>query len=210
MKFGNVQRAFLGVGYIDIKNATAEQISAYGLDKIDGIYVNQVYERSSAEDAGIKTGDILTKINNVQVKTGPQMMEQIALSRPGDEISITFLRNGKPYVTTAKLKNSLGNTDVVKASKTEKLGATLRELKKNELQQLGISGGVLVSDIQSNGLIAKQTRMKKSFVITQINEKDIQSAVDIEKILSSGEKEFQFGGIYPNYRGVYYYMLQLD
>ena len=64
------------------------------------------------------------------------MMEQIALSRPGDEISITFLRNGKHYVTTAKLKNSLGNTDVVKASKTEKLGATLRELKKNELQQL--------------------------------------------------------------------------
>lgn len=210
MKYGNVQRAYLGVGYLDTKNASPEQISAYGLDKIDGIYLNQVYPRSSAEDAGLKEGDIITKINAASVKTGPQMMEQIAMYRPGDEISITFLRNGKAYESKAKLKNSLGNTDVVKASTTEKLGATLRDLKKTESQRLGVPGGVLVSEIKSNGWIAKQTRMKVNFIITQVNEKEVNSIVDLEKILSSGEREFQLGGIYPNYRGVYYYMITTE
>lgn len=210
MKFGNVQRAYLGVGYIDTKNATAEQISAYNLDKIDGVYINQVYDNSSASEAGLKSGDVITKIGNQTIKTGPQMMEQIALNRPGDNVSINYLRNGKEFTTSVKLKNSLGTTDIVKASKTEALGASFRDLTKKEAQSLGINGGVLVADIKANGIIAKQTRMKKSFIITQVNESEISSVVELEKKLSNAGSEVQLGGMYPNFRGTYLYMLNLD
>lgn len=210
VKFGNVQRAYLGVGYIDSKNATPEQVSAYKLDKVDGIYVNQVMDNSSAQDAGIKVGDIITKIGNKEVKTGPQMMERIATYRPGETVSVTYLRNGKENTTSVKLKNALGTTKMLQREpiSKERLGATMRDLTSREAQQLGVSGGVFISGIQSNGLIAKQTNMRRGFIVTDVNDKTVKTIGDLEKVLNSEDKEFQFGGIYPNYQGSYYYTIK--
>ncbi|MEZ5046857.1 MAG: PDZ domain-containing protein [Chitinophagaceae bacterium] len=208
MKFGNVQRAYLGVNYIDTKNASAEQISAYQLDKIEGIYINSVLENSSAKDAGIKEGDYITKINDKKIKTGPQMIEEIALHRPGDVVTVNFLRNNKEYTTSVKLKNSLGNTDVVKQSNTEKLGVVIRDLTAQELKSLGIKSGVLISEIKPNGIIAKQTRMKRNYIVTEINDSEIKSIIDFEKSFSKSSSDFQLGGIYPNYQGFYYYNIK--
>ena len=212
MKFGNVQRAYLGVGYLDSKNATPEQISAYRLDKIEGIYINQIMENSSAEDAGLKVGDIITKIGNYNIKSGPQMLEKIAQYRPGESITINYIRNGNTATTTAKLKNVLGNTQIVKNEplSKEKLGVQMRDLTSQEAGQLGIKGGIYITGILQNGLIAKQTRMKKGFVITQVNEQAITSIKEMEKILQSDEKDFQFGGLYPNYQGLYYYEIKAE
>lgn len=212
VKFGNVQRAYLGVGYLDSKNATPEQISAYHLDKIDGIYINNVIENSSASDAGLKVGDVITKIGNNAIKTGPQMLEKIAQYRPGEDIAINYIRNGKENTTNAKLKNVLGNTKIVKSEpiSKEKLGAQMRDLTNSEAQQLGITGGVYITGIMQNGLIAKQTRMKRGFVVTQVNEKDISSIKELEEILQSEEKSFQLGGLYPNYQGMYYYEIKAE
>jgi S1-C subfamily serine protease len=137
MKFGNVQRAYLGVGYLDSKNATPEQMSAYHLDKIEGIYINQIMENSSADDAGLKVGDVITKIGNYTIKSGPQMLEKIAQYRPGESIVIHYTRNGNPATTTAKLKNVLGTTQIVKNEplSKEKLGVQMRDLTKQEAEQ---------------------------------------------------------------------------
>ena len=212
MKFGNVQRAYLGVGYLDSKNATPEQISAYRLDKIEGIYINQIMANSSAEDAGLKVGDVITKIGNYNIKSGPQMLEKIAQYRPGESITINYIRNGNTATTTAKLKNVLGNTQIVKNEplSKEKLGVQMRDLTSQEAGQLGIKGGIYITGILQNGLIAKQTRMKKGFVITQVNEQAITSIKEMEKILQSDEKDFQFGGLYPNYQGLYYYEIKAE
>ena len=212
MKFGNVQRAYLGVGYLDTKNATPEQMSAYHLDKIEGIYINQIMENSSAEDAGLKVGDVITKIGNNSIKSGPQMLEKIAQYRPGESIVINYIRNGKAATTSAKLKNVLGNTQIVKNEplSKEKLGVQMRDLTSQEAGQLGIKGGIYITGILQNGLIAKQTRMKKGFVITQVNEQAISSIKELEKILQSEEKDFQLGGLYPNYQGLYYYEIKAE
>lgn len=209
MKFGNVQRAYLGVGYIDMKNATPEQMSAYNLDKIDGIYISQIYDGSSAASAGLKEGDIITKIAGKDIRTGPQMMELVAQYRPGDKIDIHFLRGGKEYKTTADLKNRLGTTDIVKNDAATQLGATLRELTKTEAQRYRLSGGIVVSEIKAGGAIARQSRMKRNFIITQVNDKDVKTLNDIEKSIDGEDGPIQVGGIYPGYQGFYYYQINL-
>jgi hypothetical protein len=75
---------------------------------------------------------------------------------------------------------------------------------------LGVKSGVQVSNIKSNGLLAKQTRIKNSFIITQINDDPIESIDELTKVLSSGENDFQLGGVYPNLQGVYYYIVRLN
>lgn len=210
MSYGNVQRAYLGVDYINLKDATPEEVSAYHLDKIEGVYVRRIVGESSAEKAGLQAGDFITKIENKEIKTGPQMLEKIAQYRPGDEINIEYLRNGNKYNTTAKLKNVIGNTSIVKNTtlSTEKLGITVRDLTKQELQALQIKNGVYIMNIRSGGLIANQTRMKKTFVIMQVNDQDVKSVSDLEKILASDEKEYQISGVYPGYSSMYIYMIK--
>ena len=207
--YGNVQRAYLGVTFINLKDATPEQVSAYNLDKVDGVYINQIIDESSAEKAGLKVGDFITRIENKEIKTGPQMLEKIAQYRPGDEIKIEYLRNGNRYTTTARLKNIAGNTDIVKSTtlNVDKLGISVKNLTKQELQGLRIKNGVYISNIR-NGLIASQTRMKKSFVIIQVNDQDVKSIEDLDRILASDEDEFQITGIYPGFSNMYVYLIK--
>lgn len=160
-----------------------EQVSAYQLDKVDGVYVNQVIEESSAEKAGIKVGDFITKIENKEIKTGPQMLEKIAQYRPGDEINIEYLRNGNKYNTSAKLKNISGNTGIVKKMpfSTEKLGIKVKDLTKEELAGLRVKNGVIITNITPGDLIASQVRLRKSFVIVQVNGQAVKSTNDLDK-----------------------------
>jgi hypothetical protein len=46
--------------------------------------------------------------------------------------------------------------------------------------------------------------------MTQVNEQDISSIKELEKILQSEEKDFQLGGLYPNYQGLYYYEIKAE
>ncbi len=207
-EFGNVQRAYLGIGYIDSKQASPEQIKEFGLDKIEGVYINRVEKGSSAAEAGLKEGDIITKLGSKEIRTSPQLLEQMTQYRPGDEVNVQYLRNGKPNEISLHLKNKLGNTDIVKSDILQDLGVEMKELSKGECQRLHIQGGLYIANIRQGGIIASQTRMKKTFIITQVNDKDIQSAADLEKILNSSDQEFQLGGIYPSVQGVYYYMIK--
>ena len=137
------------------------------------------------------------------------MLEKIAQYRPGDEIKIEYLRNGNRYTTTARLKNIAGNTDIVKSTtlNVDKLGISVKNLTKQELQGLRIKNGVYISNIR-NGLIASQTRMKKSFVIIQVNDQDVKSIEDLDRILASDEDEFQITGIYPGFSNMYVYLIK--
>jgi serine protease Do len=210
IKFGNVQRGYMGISFVDNKMASEEEITSLGLDKVEGIYIRSVEKGSSAESAGLKEGDFITKIGSRVVKTGPEMQEQIAQYRPGDVVAVTYKRDGKEASVNVKLKNKLGNTDIVKNDVGSDLGIAYRELTKQESQRMNVSGGLYITDIRANGTIAKQTRMRKSFIITQVNEKEITTQKDFEKLIASGEEEYQLGGIYPNAQGVYYYMIKVE
>lgn len=210
VKYGNVQRAFLGVSFVDNKSLSAEEAKKFGLDKVDGVYVNEVIKGSAAESAGIKAGDIITKIGSRDIKSSPQLTEQVAQFRPGDETSVTYIRNGISSTSNITFKNKSGNTDIVKNDANGQLGANMRELSKAECKQFGVRGGVQVSNINSNGVLAKQTRIKNTFIITQINEDPVTSIDDLNKILNSGDNDFQIGGVYPNVQGIYYYIVRLN
>lgn len=210
VKFGNVQRAFLGISYLDLKSAQPEEIEKYGLDKTDGVYIKEVTKDGAAEAAGIKAGDIITKIGSKTIQNGPQLSETVAQFRPGDKSTITYVRDGKIASAEVTFKNKIGNTNIVKNDANERLGAGFRELTKEQCRQYGVRGGVQIASIQPNGLLAKQTRIKTNFIITQINDDTVNSMDDLNKILASGENDFQIGGVYPNIQGVYYYIVRLD
>ena len=122
----------------------------------------------------------------------------------------TSLLNRLTITVSITFKNKMGNTGIVKNDANEQLGASFHELSKAECKQWGVRGGVQVSSIQSGGVLAKQTRIKKTFVITQVNDDTITTLEDLNKVISSGDGDYQLGGIYPNIQGVYYYIVRLN
>lgn len=204
IRFGTVQRAYMGIEYLDSKRLTPEQLSELSIDKTEGVFVAGVPETGGAYAAGLRRGDFITSINGVATRTEPQLQEQIARYKPGDNVSVTYLRNGKSYTATVQLKNALGTTAPVRKGQLNMamMGATLRNLTEDEKNKYRVDGGVLVAKV-GNGLLAKQ-RMRDGFIITGVNDESVNSIEDLQQLIANG-KRVQLSGFYPGVRGVYYY-----
>ncbi|HEY0732294.1 MAG TPA: trypsin-like peptidase domain-containing protein [Chitinophagaceae bacterium] len=207
VKFGDVQRGYLGITYIATEDMTEEQMKAQGIPtNREGVYVSNVSPDGGAAAAGIKKGDVITKVNNIPVNSGLQMSAQIAGFRPNDRVPVSYLRNGKEYAVDVILKK---RGDVVTMNVGNRLGADLATLDKTKARQLGISGGVVVNSIAEGGAIGK-TRMQEGFIITSVNGQNVNTVEDLTKILANIAGPVRIEGIYPGYDGTYTYPLNLE
>jgi Do/DeqQ family serine protease len=207
VKFGDVQRGYLGITYVATEDMTEEQVKAQGIPtNINGVFVSAVSPDGGAAAAGIKARDIITKVNNTAVTSGLQMSAQIASFRPGDRVPVTFLRGGKETTVQVVLKK---RGDVITMNIGNRLGADLASLDKDKARQYGIAGGVVVTKIAEGGAIGR-TRMQPGFVITSVNGQDVTSLEELSKVLSSINGPVRIEGIYPGYDGTYTYPLNLE
>jgi Do/DeqQ family serine protease len=207
VKFGTVQRAYLGIMYAP-ENVTEEYKKEQGIQDGEGVYVLEVPKDGAAFNAGIKKGDFITKINGVPVYSGADMVGQVATFRPGEKCPVTYIRDGKEYTTTLTFRNSAGTTSVVKNSIVDKLGATLVTLPKKEAAEMGIKGGVLVKSFTENGAFSK-TRMEEGYVITRVNGKEVLTVEDFRKEVDNTSGELKLEGMYPGFEGIFPYRIKV-
>jgi S1-C subfamily serine protease len=158
--------------------------------------------------SGIQSGDYISKINGKKVATGSEMVEQIASFKPGDKISVNYIREGKEFTTNITLKNKAGSYEIVKTLITDKLGAELQNLDKKKATTYGVKGGVVVTKI-SAGLIDDQTRMRDGFVILKVNGTEVKSIDELNSAMKTSPKRATFEGFYPGFEGVYQYPVEL-
>ncbi|SFV33208.1 trypsin-like peptidase domain-containing protein [Thermoflavifilum thermophilum] len=207
LTYGTVQRAFLGVQLyrndVSFTQASLSNRNPYG----KGVVIAGVDPDGGAAAAGIKAGDVITAINGEPVNSESELIEKIAGFRPGDKINVSFIRDGKERNVVVTLRNREGGTGLVRNSALDKLGAEFITLSKNQANQLGISGGVMVGNI-GEGLIKAQTNMREGFVITRINGYPVKSVNDLEKLVQNGGHHIQVEGIYPGVDGIFYYDIE--
>lgn len=110
-QYGAVQRGYLGVNVVEVTDDVANRL---GLNEPMGIFVARVIPDCAADRAGMRQGDIILKVNNMDVNSYASMMEEVALFNPGDEVDVDFLRDGKTMTARLKLLNSNGNTQIIR------------------------------------------------------------------------------------------------
>ncbi len=206
MEFGKVQRGFLGVSIQDLNAKLAEENN---IQRTKGVYIAGVNPGSGAEQAGIQKGDVIFKINDIEVNNSAEMQEQIGRLRPGDKVKVTYLRNNKEYTTQVTLKNAQGSEKLAERNpKTsisdfkKELGAELRNLKPDEKRRFDVDGGVVVLNL-SNGKL-KQAGVKEGFIIQKINKKPVNSVDDIIDALQENDGGILLEGKYPNGTKAFY------
>ncbi len=202
-EYGAVQRAVLGIIIHDID---AEFAKEKDLSVLEGVYVEKLQEKSSAKDAGMKAGDVITGVNGTKVKSVSELQEQLSRYRPGNKVSITVLRGKKEETFEVTLKNVQGNTDITKDVSMDALGVKFKEVSSDLRHKFGLSYGVQVESVGKGKF--QDAGVKPDFIILKINNQRINSDSDINDIahdLQNAEEQAMFiVGIYPNGKEAYY------
>lgn len=205
-QYGTVQRAVLGISYVelDAKKAKEKNITATKA----GILVMSVEDRSTAKELGLEENDVIVKINNVDIQNGAQLVEQMNKFRPGDQITITYIRDNKSYTKSGVLRNHQGNTNITKKGEFSELGCAFMKLSDETKRNLGISHGVQITGLQDGKM--KEAGIKDKFIILQINNQVVNSTDDVEQIYNSimksdsNDRVMFITGIYPTGKKYYY------
>ncbi|ASK31607.1 protease [Chryseobacterium sp. T16E-39] len=196
-KFGIVQRGFLGVASLDLSDD--QQVAMYNKQKKanlkvgSGVYVTEVTDNSGAENAGIKNGDIITKIDGTSITDFADLSMAVGSKRPGDKVQVTYTRNGKENVTSVTLKDQKGGTSTrTKAdlSVTEKIGAEFEPLSDSFKTSYGLNSGVIAKNVSEGSEMAK-IGIVDNYIIIEVNGKPVNSQKDVEKTLEKYQGNVQ-------------------
>ena len=152
--------------------------------------------------------DVITAVNKVEVHNHAELVEQLNKFRPGDSISVTFVRDNKVITKTGTLRNMQGSTDITKKGDFSELGCAFMKIGADTKQHLGISNGVKVTGIKGGSI--KEAGIKDGFIITEINGTAVNSSDDVERIYNQimksddDDKVMFMTGIYPTGKKYYY------
>ncbi|AFD08769.1 Do family serine endopeptidase [Solitalea canadensis] len=198
LNFGAVQRGYLGVSFTE---NNADFAKEKGLKTIDGVYVQEVLEGGAAAAAGVKQGDLITKIEGANIRSGSDLQEQIGLHRPGDAVNLTVLRGGAEKSIKVVLKNSENTASLVKSTSNatfDALGGRFSPLNDAEKKKYKVQGGVKITGLKENGILA-QSDIQQGFVITRVNGKVVSSEEEVKSALNGSRNGMvNIEGIYPD------------
>jgi len=171
IKHGVSQKALLGANIVEYDYQNAKKM---GLDvssrKFNGVLVESVEQEGAAHTAGLKPGDIITKIGSMDINSESAFEEELSFRFPGDKINITYLRNGKTATAELTLLNKYGDTNLVKRKiyNDAAIGANLE----------AVDYGVKVFKIKNGGLF-KKIGLPENYTIIQINRRQVKDPQDV-------------------------------
>jgi Do/DeqQ family serine protease len=200
-KFGSVKRGYVGVNFVELNNDNASKL---GVTNTTGLYVNDLVEGGGAEQAGIKKGDIITKVEGTPIYESSDLQEHVGRMQPGDKINLTVLRDGKEktFSVTLKTDATLSNrTAAVSKSAEElfnKLGASFQPLTPAQKAKFHVNSGVVVTQVRE-GRVFDSFEIPVGSIITSINKSPINSVADIDKVITNLRNgNLVISGYYPD------------
>lgn len=187
--YGTVQRAVLGVtgknvtDYIDQEKTKGNDLD---LGVVKGVWIQEVSTESAAEEAGLQKGDVLTGIDGKEIAKMSELQEQMAQHKPGDKVTITYVRNKKSHTETVTLRNAQGNTKVLKEVDLDQLGVSMKELTSEEMKEMGVQYGLKISAIRKGKMMSAGA--SKGTIILQVNDKKMTTVDEWEEAVKSANQ----------------------
>lgn len=170
IEYGSIKQAVLGVNGVDINEKNYEELN---LNITQGFYVNGFTEDSAAKKSGLKSGDVIIKIDQIKVRKLTDLKGYLNTKNPGDKVLITYSRDGNQKVTEVNL--IVNSSYIIKDIALE-----VKNLEKSDRKSFDGVKGVKVSKA-----LAEDYKFFEGMVITQINRKDVNSIDDVKQIMQS-------------------------
>ena len=175
MEYGNVQNGILGVVGGALNSRSAEEL---GTNITEGFYVNEVQENTGAEKAGIQSGDIIRKIDGIEINKFSDLTGYLKTKSPDDVVNITLLRNGDEEVLPVTLLKP--STYVI-----ETIGF-IKNASEKELENFNAEYGVkIIKFDEKYKPYWNRNGVEEGSIVTRINGKKIYSVDDAQNVLKT-------------------------
>jgi serine protease Do len=179
--------------YSEDANRAMLGVTTEGDDK--GAEILSVTKEGGAEKAGLKKGDIITKIGDRKIEGSNDITDAIRNHKPGDKVSITYLREGKSQTTTAELTKWKGvQMNTLNVPRVEGFGGgQMGDLNQRYREAIVVNGrpklglsiqdtddglGVKVLDVDQESVAAK-AGIKKDDIILGVDDTDVKGTEDV-------------------------------
>lgn len=174
-----------------------------------GVKVTEITKESAAAKAGLKEGDVITKLGDSKIQDPDDLSDAIRKHKPGDKVTITYLRNKKEQKTTAELgkwKGISGLTMTPKIPDMQLFNETRPHIEVNPRiyspwvwqggsPRLGLSvqdtddgKGVKVIEVDEESNAAK-AGVKEDDILTHVNDKEVNGADEVAKIVKENKEK---------------------
>ena len=175
MEFGVVQYGFLGVTGSSLNSSISKKL---GTIDTEGFYISSVEEGSGANIAGIKSGDIIKKIDGISINKFSDLKGYLNSKRPNDVVKIKLKVNSKEKLVSVKLnKNERVQFYLI---------GVLKNMSKEELIKSNFSSAVKISEFNNNyKKYWEDYGIRVGNIVKSINGNKIHTILDVEKILKS-------------------------
>ena len=171
IEFGEVRRGVLGVAG---RSVNSEIASAMALETTQGGFVEQVFADSAAAEAGLKAGDVITKVNGKMVKTFAELRGKIGSIGAGKKVKLTVVRDGKEKRFTVKLKQA--------ESANVEAASIHRMLDGAELDNAADGRGIEITEVEK-GSAAEAVGLQAGDKITGVNRRAIATIAELRNYL---------------------------
>lgn len=197
---GKVVRGFLGIRPQPITEAIRK---AKRLESTKGVLVSEVIKNQPAERAGIEAGDVILKVNGVEMESVERFRMAIAEFAPGTSVTLTLVRDGKTLTKKVTLAEMPGEEQASVQEEDKpgaRLGIQVRALTESERQEAKVEGGILVESVES-GSAAADAGLQRGDIILEVGDKKVSSVAEFNravKALGKGEAALlrvQRGGV---------------
>jgi Do/DeqQ family serine protease len=209
-KYGTYQRAMIGIqggsvkDYVDAMKDQEKEVKDYGT--MEGVRIDKVVEDGAAADAGLEKEDVITAVDGQKVKDMGELQGILAQKRPGEKVTVKYLRNKKEKTATLTLKNEQGTTKVVKNADLDILGGQFRAITDSQKEQLNIGYGLQVIKVSGGKL--KEAGVPQGFIIQRVNDEAIKTIEDLQDAVkaasTSKEPVLYIQGLFPTGKKAYF------
>ena len=184
-EFGTVKRGFVGVQYTELDAVNSKEL---GVNEIIGLYVNSVIEGGGAAVAGLKKGDVLTKVEGNNIYSSSDLQERVGRLRPGDKLKLSYLREGKENTVSVTLKpeSSLKIASSNRPEAIKNLGAAFSPLSAAQKQKYKVAQGVAVTSVRPGGFF-DQLELPVGTIIVAVNGQAVKNGQEVNDALSASK-----------------------
>ena len=185
---GVVPRGYLGV---NIQPVTAEMADSLGMKSAGGAIVDEAMPGTPAAEAGLKAGDVITKLNGKEIKDAADLTMRIGSFKPNDKVELTYLRNGDEKTAQITLADQK-NEKVAKADSSQSQTEQGAQLGIQIAPAKDVAGagdkGVAIVGVDPNGTAAEQG-LTTGNVILDVSGKPVSSPEDVKSGIASAKSQ---------------------